>query len=71
MTKRKSYSKEFKRDTVSLVLEQNYSRAAALNLDVGVNALIYQNPQHDYTKKLLDLIPLSDPEKERQRILKG
>ena len=40
MTKRKSYSKEFKRDAVSLVLEQNYSRAeAALSLEVGINAL--------------------------------
>ncbi len=40
MTKRKSYSKEFKRDAVSLVLEQGYSRSeAALNLEVGINAL--------------------------------
>ena len=40
MTKRKSYSKEFKRDAVSLVLDQNYSRAeAALSLEVGINAL--------------------------------
>ncbi len=40
MTKRKSYSKEFKRDAVSLVLEQGYSRAeAALSLEVGINAL--------------------------------
>ena len=40
MTKRKSYSKEFKRDAVSLVLELGYSRAeAALSLEVGVNAL--------------------------------
>ncbi len=40
MIKRKSYSKEFKRDAVSLVLEQGYSRAeAALNLEVGINAL--------------------------------
>jgi transposase len=40
MTKRKSYSKEFKRDAVSLVLEQNYSRAeAAISLEVGINAL--------------------------------
>jgi len=29
---------------------------------------VYQNPQHDYTKKLLDSIPLADPEKERLRI---
>ena len=40
MTKRKSYSKEFKRDAVSLVVEQGYSRAeAALSLEVGINAL--------------------------------
>ena len=40
MTIQKKYSKEFKRDAVSLVLEQNYSRAeAALSLEVGVNAL--------------------------------
>lgn len=31
---------------------------------------IYKNPQHEYTKKLLDSIPLADPEMERQRILK-
>lgn len=31
---------------------------------------IYNNPQHEYTKKLLDSIPLADPEMERQRILK-
>ena len=29
---------------------------------------VYQNPQHDYTKKLLDSIPLADPEMERLRI---
>jgi ABC-type oligopeptide transport system ATPase subunit len=32
---------------------------------------IYQNPQHEYTKKLLNSILLSDPEKERERILNG
>jgi len=40
MTKRKTYSKEFKRDAVSLVLDQGYSRLeAAISLEVGVNAL--------------------------------
>jgi len=40
MTKRKNYSKEFKQDAVSLVLEQGYSRAeAALSFEVGINAL--------------------------------
>lgn len=40
MTTRKKYSQEFKLDAVSLVLEQNYSRAAASrNLDVNPNLL--------------------------------
>lgn len=29
---------------------------------------IYNNPQHPYTQKLLDSIPLADPEMERKRI---
>lgn len=29
---------------------------------------IYDNPQHPYTQKLLDSIPLADPEMERRRI---
>ncbi len=29
---------------------------------------IYDNPQHPYTQKLLDSIPLADPEMERKRI---
>jgi len=40
MTTRKKYSQEFKLDAVSLVLEQDYSRAAASrNLDVNPNLL--------------------------------
>ena len=40
MTKRKTYSKEFKRDAVSLVAEQGYSRLeAAISLEVGINSL--------------------------------
>ncbi len=36
MTTRKKYSKEFKLDSVSLVLEQGYSRAeAARSLDIN------------------------------------
>jgi len=30
---------------------------------------IYNNPQHQYTKKLLESIPLADPEMERRRIM--
>lgn len=32
---------------------------------------VYQNPQHEYTKKLLDSIPRNDPEMERLRIMKS
>jgi transposase len=40
MTKRKKYSKEFKLDTIALVVDQNYSRAeAARNLGVNPNML--------------------------------
>ena len=40
MTIRKRYSKEFKLDAVSLVMEQGYSRAdAARSLDINANML--------------------------------
>ncbi len=40
MTIRKKYSKEFKLDAVSLVVEQGYSRAdAARSLDINANML--------------------------------
>ncbi len=40
MGRRKKYSKEFKLDAVSLVLEQNYSRAAAArSLEINENML--------------------------------
>ncbi len=37
MTTRKKYSKEFKLDAISLVTEQNYSRAEAAS-SLGINA---------------------------------
>ena len=39
-------------------------------VESGDASEIYENPQHPYTKKLLDSIPLSDPELERERIEK-
>ena len=40
MTKRKTYSKEFKLDAISLVVEQGYSKAeAARNLGFNTNLL--------------------------------
>jgi len=40
-------------------------------IEMGKAEDIYQNPQHEYTKKLLGSIPLADPERERERIIKG
>lgn len=52
MTKRKSYSKEFKQDAVNLVLEQGYSRLeAATSLEVGVNALSRWVKEHKMKDK--------------------
>ena len=40
MTKRKNYSKEFKLDAISLVLEQGYTRIeAARSLEINTNML--------------------------------
>lgn len=40
MTTKKKYSKEFKLDAISLVLEQGYSRAeAARSLDINANMI--------------------------------
>ena len=37
-------------------------------VESGNAETIYQNPQHEYTKKLLASIPLADPNLERERI---
>ncbi len=47
MTIRKKYSKEFKLDAISLVLEQGYNRAeAARSLDINANMLGRWIKQH-------------------------
>ena len=38
-------------------------------VEMGKAEDIYQNLQHEYTKKLLGSITLLSPEKERQRIM--
>jgi transposase len=48
MSTRKKYSREFKLDAISLVLEQGYSRAeAARSLGINVNMLSRWIKQHD------------------------
>ncbi len=39
-------------------------------VEIGDAESIYTRPQHAYTKKLLNAIPLADPELEKQRIAK-
>jgi transposase len=49
MTKRKQYSKEFKLDAVSLVLDQGYSRTkAAKSLSIGVPMLSRWVKEHQF-----------------------
>ncbi len=48
MTTRKNYSREFKLDAVSLVLEQGYSRAeAARSLEINPNMLTRWIKEHE------------------------
>ena len=48
MTKRKRYSKEFKLDAISLVLDQGYTRIeAARSLDINPNMLGRWVKEHD------------------------
>ena len=49
MTKRKQYSKEFKLEAVSLVLDQGYSRTkAAKSLSIGVPMLSRWVKEHQF-----------------------
>ena len=60
MSVRKKYSKEFKLDAISLVLDQNYSqREAAGSLDINPN-MLGMGTQHKEQKKLFG-IPLAVP----------
>jgi len=48
MTTRKKYSKEFKLDAISLVVEQGYTRTeAARNLDINANMLTRWIKEHE------------------------
>jgi len=48
MTKRKTYSKEFKLDAISLVIEQGYTRAeAGKSLDINPNMIARWIKEHE------------------------
>jgi transposase len=73
MTTRKQYTREFKLDAISLVLEQGYKQAeAARSLDINVNMLgrWIKEHQHDEGQSFRGNGKLT-PEQEEIRQLKG
>lgn len=73
MTTRKQYTKEFKLDAISLVLEQGYKQAeAARSLGINVNMLgrWIKERQHDEGQAFRGNGKLT-PEQEEIRQLKG
>ncbi|MFV1969283.1 MAG: oligopeptide/dipeptide ABC transporter ATP-binding protein, partial [Pirellulaceae bacterium] len=57
------------------VVEQISHRVAVMFLgqivEIGPRDRIFENPQHPYTKRLLDAVPIADPQIRRKRVLLG
>ncbi|NRA89094.1 MAG: ABC transporter ATP-binding protein, partial [Rhizobiales bacterium] len=55
------------------VVEQVSHRVAVMFLgqivEIGTRAQIFENPQHAYTKRLLNAVPIADPKKRRNQSL--
>ncbi len=55
------------------VVERISHRVAVMYLgqivELGPRAAIFENPQHSYTKRLLDAVPIADPRARRERPL--
>lgn len=55
------------------VVERVSHRVAVMYLgqivELGPRSAIFENPQHSYTKRLLDAVPIADPRKRRDRPL--
>ncbi len=56
------------------VVERVSHRVAVMYLgeivEIGSRSQIFGNPQHDYTKRLLDAVPVADPHRSQQRKLR-
>ncbi|MQB23116.1 ABC transporter ATP-binding protein [Agrobacterium tumefaciens] len=56
------------------VVERVSHRVAVMYLgeivEIGSRSQIFGNPQHDYTKRLLDAVPVADPHRRQQRKLR-
>jgi ABC-type oligopeptide transport system ATPase subunit len=55
------------------VVERMSHRVAVMYLgqivEVGPRSAIFENPQHSYTRRLLDAVPIADPRARRDRPL--
>jgi len=55
------------------VVERVSHRVAVMYLgqivEIGSRSAIFENPQHSYTRRLLDAVPIADPRKRRERPL--
>ena len=55
------------------VVERISHRVAVMYLgqivEIGPRSAIFENPQHSYTKRLLDAVPIADPRQRRERPL--
>src|SRR5690606_21530267 len=52
------------------VVEQISHRVAVMYagrfVEMGTRAQVFENPQHDYTRKLMDAVPIADADRERR-----
>jgi peptide/nickel transport system ATP-binding protein len=52
------------------VVEQISHRVAVMYagrfVETGTRAQVFENPQHDYTRRLMSAVPIADPDRERR-----
>ena len=57
------------------VVEQISHRVAVMYLgqivEMGTRAQVFEDPRHDYTRRLLDAVPIADPTRRREKRAEG